>query len=91
MKERDHDSVINRESLRERLEEQKGRESQGWGVNRGVAAPCGTCATSAGAQTLGDGASHTGHPPGAEVGDAKPVKQAQLPRLSILLGNLGWG
>ena len=67
MKERDHDSVINRE-------EPEVRESQGWGVNRGVAAPCATGKASVGAQTLGGGASHTGHPPGAEAGDARPVK-----------------
>jgi len=52
--------VINGESP---PEGQEGRESQGWGVNRGVAAPCATREASTDTQTLGDGPSHTGHPP----------------------------
>ena len=83
MKERDRDGVP--------PEGQEGRESQGWGVNRGVAAPCPTREASTDSQTLGDGPSHTGHPPWEGAGDAKPVKQAHLPRWSLLLSDLGGG
>lgn len=34
-----------------------------WGSHRGVAAPCAACEASTGAQTPGDGPSHTGHSP----------------------------
>lgn len=56
-----------------------------------MAAPCAACEASTDAQTPGDGPSHTGHAPWQGAGDAKPVKQAHLPRWSLLRSDLGWG